>query len=219
VISAVPGPLGPNGRLAGRPGSRWRCSGAHLPPPTPPSPPPPASPSTKATPPSARRRRPPSNRDRPRPPLALVTRVIDKQDTLAARVLLQLLLPGTRRMARRWWALGDPDKRAGAAVYTPHPHLPPHPQTRPHRRQRPPRRRPQEAETPTAHVSIPGLIELLCSRYGRAVDPPAPTRGLMLHYCQPCRADLEGPGWASLPLTARGRGARDARESGCDRDR
>jgi hypothetical protein len=37
-------------------------------------------------------------------------------DALAARVLLQLLLPGTRNLARRWWALGDPDERAAAAV-------------------------------------------------------------------------------------------------------
>src|SRR5690606_29210734 len=33
-----------------------------------------------------------------------------------ARVLLQLLLPGTRALARRWWALGDLDERAAAAV-------------------------------------------------------------------------------------------------------
>src|SRR5262245_13043521 len=48
--------------------------------------------------------------------LALVTRVIDHDDQLAARVLLQLLLPGTRNLARRWWALGDHDERAAAAV-------------------------------------------------------------------------------------------------------
>jgi hypothetical protein len=36
--------------------------------------------------------------------------------SLAARVLLQLLLPGTRSLARRWWALGDHDERAAAAV-------------------------------------------------------------------------------------------------------
>jgi hypothetical protein len=48
--------------------------------------------------------------------LALVTRVVDHDDRLAARVLLQLLLPGTRNLARRWWALGDPDERAAAAV-------------------------------------------------------------------------------------------------------
>jgi hypothetical protein len=48
--------------------------------------------------------------------LALVTRVVDHDDALAARVLLQLLIPGTRNMARRWWALGDPDERAAAAV-------------------------------------------------------------------------------------------------------
>lgn len=47
--------------------------------------------------------------------LALVARAID-DDALAARVLLQLLLPGTRSLARRWWALGDHDERAAAAV-------------------------------------------------------------------------------------------------------
>jgi hypothetical protein len=48
--------------------------------------------------------------------LGLVTRVVRDGDELAARVLLQLLLPGTRNLARRWWALGDPDERAAAAV-------------------------------------------------------------------------------------------------------
>ena len=47
--------------------------------------------------------------------LALVARAVDG-DQLAARVLLQLLLPGTRNLARRWWALGDHDERAAAAV-------------------------------------------------------------------------------------------------------
>lgn len=47
--------------------------------------------------------------------LALVARAIER-DELAARVLLQLLLPGTRTLARRWWALGDADERAAAAV-------------------------------------------------------------------------------------------------------
>jgi hypothetical protein len=37
-------------------------------------------------------------------------------EVLAARVLLQLLLPGARRLARRWWILGDPDERAAATV-------------------------------------------------------------------------------------------------------
>jgi hypothetical protein len=41
---------------------------------------------------------------------------IDPTGHLAARVLLQLLLPGTRKLARRWWALGDPPERAAAAV-------------------------------------------------------------------------------------------------------
>jgi hypothetical protein len=40
----------------------------------------------------------------------------DPTARLAARVLLQLLLPGTRKLARRWWALGDPQERAAAAV-------------------------------------------------------------------------------------------------------
>jgi hypothetical protein len=31
-------------------------------------------------------------------------------------VLLQLLLPGVRRLARRWWTLGDRDERAAAVV-------------------------------------------------------------------------------------------------------
>jgi hypothetical protein len=48
--------------------------------------------------------------------LALVTRAARHEDALAARVLLQLLLPGTRNLARRWWALGDHDERAAAAV-------------------------------------------------------------------------------------------------------
>jgi hypothetical protein len=37
-------------------------------------------------------------------------------DAIAARVLLQLLLPGARRLARRWWVLGDQDERAAATV-------------------------------------------------------------------------------------------------------
>jgi hypothetical protein len=37
-------------------------------------------------------------------------------DQLAARVLLQLLLPGARRLARRWWALGGRREREAAAV-------------------------------------------------------------------------------------------------------
>jgi hypothetical protein len=47
--------------------------------------------------------------------VALVARAVDGCH-LAARVLLQLLLPGTRSLARRWWALGDHDERAAAAV-------------------------------------------------------------------------------------------------------
>lgn len=47
--------------------------------------------------------------------LALVARALD-DEVIAARLLLQLLLPGTRKLARRWWALGDYDERASAAV-------------------------------------------------------------------------------------------------------
>jgi DNA-directed RNA polymerase specialized sigma24 family protein len=47
--------------------------------------------------------------------LALVARVLDGEQ-LAARVLLQLLLPGARRLANRWWALGDPEERAAATI-------------------------------------------------------------------------------------------------------
>jgi hypothetical protein len=59
------------------------------------------------------RQAPPAEADRVL--LALVNRAV-VGDTLAARVLLQLLLPGTRRLARRWWALGDHEERAAAAV-------------------------------------------------------------------------------------------------------
>ena len=50
--------------------------------------------------------------------LALVRLAVGGDDgaDLAARVLLQLLLPGTRNLARRWWALGDHEERAAAAV-------------------------------------------------------------------------------------------------------
>jgi hypothetical protein len=47
--------------------------------------------------------------------VALVARAIDGNG-LAARVLVQLLLPGARRLARRWWALGDRDERAAATI-------------------------------------------------------------------------------------------------------
>lgn len=35
---------------------------------------------------------------------------------IAARTLLQLLLPGTCRLAAKWWALGDAEERAACAV-------------------------------------------------------------------------------------------------------
>lgn len=35
---------------------------------------------------------------------------------IAARALLQLLLPGTCRLASRWWALGSAEERAAAAI-------------------------------------------------------------------------------------------------------
>ncbi|HET6949396.1 MAG TPA: hypothetical protein VFI47_03415 [Acidimicrobiales bacterium] len=57
-----------------------------------------------------------SSADADRVLLALVTRAAEDGCHLSARVLLQLLLPGTRRLARRWWALGDPQERAAAAA-------------------------------------------------------------------------------------------------------
>jgi hypothetical protein len=47
--------------------------------------------------------------------VALAARAVEG-DGLAARVLLQLLMPGVRRLARTWWALGDAEERAAAAV-------------------------------------------------------------------------------------------------------
>lgn len=46
--------------------------------------------------------------------LHLATR--SSSDDLAARALLQALLPGTCRLAARWWALGDAEERAACAV-------------------------------------------------------------------------------------------------------
>lgn len=46
---------------------------------------------------------------------ALAARAVEG-DELAARVLLQLLLPGARRLARKWWALGTEAEREAAAV-------------------------------------------------------------------------------------------------------
>jgi hypothetical protein len=45
----------------------------------------------------------------------LVARAVDG-DELAARVLLQRLLPGARCLARRWWAIRDVDERAAITV-------------------------------------------------------------------------------------------------------
>jgi hypothetical protein len=59
--------------------------------------------------------------------LILVTHVVETPDPrtakLAARVLLQLLLPGTRKLARKWWALGDHDERTAAAVAAVYHHI------------------------------------------------------------------------------------------------
>lgn len=45
----------------------------------------------------------------------LARQALDGSD-IAARTLLQLLLPGTCRLAARWWALGSSEERAAAAV-------------------------------------------------------------------------------------------------------
>jgi hypothetical protein len=47
--------------------------------------------------------------------LHLATESVDGSK-IAARSLLQLLLPGTCRLAARWWALGDAEERAACAV-------------------------------------------------------------------------------------------------------
>jgi hypothetical protein len=47
--------------------------------------------------------------------VALVRRAVEG-DQLAARALLQLLLPGVRRLAQTWWSLGDREEREAAAV-------------------------------------------------------------------------------------------------------
>jgi hypothetical protein len=46
---------------------------------------------------------------------SLAVRAVEGDD-LAARVLLQRLLPGARSLARRWWAIRDPDERAAITV-------------------------------------------------------------------------------------------------------
>lgn len=46
---------------------------------------------------------------------ALAARAVEG-DQLGARILLQLLVPGTRRLARKWWALGTLAEREAAAV-------------------------------------------------------------------------------------------------------
>ena len=46
----------------------------------------------------------------------LARQVRHEQGDIAARTLLQLLLPGTCRLAARWWVLGSSEDRAAAAV-------------------------------------------------------------------------------------------------------
>lgn len=48
--------------------------------------------------------------------LASLARRSHAGSDIAARALLQLLLPGTCRLAARWWALGDTEERAAAAI-------------------------------------------------------------------------------------------------------
>jgi DNA-directed RNA polymerase specialized sigma24 family protein len=48
--------------------------------------------------------------------LAQLARQADAGSAVAARALLQLLLPGTCRLAAKWWALGSAEDRAAAAV-------------------------------------------------------------------------------------------------------
>lgn len=48
--------------------------------------------------------------------LVSLARLSNSGSDLAARALLQLLLPGTCRLASRWWALGGAEDRAAAAT-------------------------------------------------------------------------------------------------------
>jgi len=48
--------------------------------------------------------------------LACLAAAAHEGSKVAARALLQLLLPGTCRLAARWWALGTSEERAAAAV-------------------------------------------------------------------------------------------------------
>ena len=48
--------------------------------------------------------------------MAQLARQAQDGSDIAARALLQLLLPGTCRLAARWWALGPSEERAAAAV-------------------------------------------------------------------------------------------------------
>lgn len=48
--------------------------------------------------------------------MAFLARQTHDGSDVAARALLQLLLPGTCRLAARWWALGSSEERAAAAV-------------------------------------------------------------------------------------------------------
>lgn len=50
------------------------------------------------------------------PVMAHLARQAHDGSDIAARTLLQLLLPGTCRLAARWWALGSSEERAAAAV-------------------------------------------------------------------------------------------------------
>ena len=50
------------------------------------------------------------------PVMADLARKAHDGSDIAARALLQLLLPGTCRLAARWWALGSSEERAAAAV-------------------------------------------------------------------------------------------------------
>lgn len=48
--------------------------------------------------------------------LVVLARQSHDGSEIAARALLQLLLPGTCRLAAKWWALGSAEERAAAAV-------------------------------------------------------------------------------------------------------
>lgn len=114
--------------------------------------------------------------------VALAARAVEGDD-LAARVLLQLLMPGARRLARTWWALGDADEREAAAVAATYDRIKRYPLARRPRRiaanilmdaASDLRRAARAAQAPVAPSDVTDLL------HGRPHAPPSPHPDLEL---------------------------------------